>query len=159
MKELIYIGSKSIKNAIIQLSHRVQDAMIEDLQRQVTELTQRLPAQDFEDREAFDHYFNSTFENPYHNRALFWEHYDREEHHGDLNFWVDLPEFSGMLQVEGFVDWIDEVESIFYYKEFPDHVKVKLNAIKLRAEHLHGGSSCDVHEASRARPRSLIGRR
>ncbi|KAE8655337.1 putative Serine-threonine protein kinase, plant-type [Hibiscus syriacus] len=62
----------------------VQDMMIADLQRQVTELTQRLAAQDFEDREASDHDTNSAFENPYHNRALFREHRGREERHGDL---------------------------------------------------------------------------
>ncbi|KAE8672984.1 hypothetical protein F3Y22_tig00111832pilonHSYRG00073 [Hibiscus syriacus] len=109
----------------------VQDVMIADLQR-LAELTQRLAVQDFEDREVSDHNTNSTFENPYHNRALFREHRDREEHHRDLGFRVDLPEFSGTLQAEGFVDWIDEVERIFEYKEVPDRVKVKLIAIKLK---------------------------
>ncbi|KAE8700504.1 putative CCCH-type zinc finger family protein [Hibiscus syriacus] len=110
----------------------VQDVMIADLQRQVAELTQRLAAQDFEDREASDHDTNSAFENPYHNRALFQEHRGREERHGDLSFRVDLPKFSGTLQAEGFVDWINEVERIFEYKEVPDRVKVKLITIKLK---------------------------
>ncbi|KAE8663201.1 putative Quercetin 3-O-methyltransferase 1 [Hibiscus syriacus] len=78
-------------------------------QRQVAELTQRLAAQDFENREASDHDTNSTFENPYHNRALFREHRGREERHGDLDFRVNLPEFSVL-----------------------DRVKVKLIAIKLK---------------------------
>ncbi|KAE8676344.1 putative CCCH-type zinc finger family protein [Hibiscus syriacus] len=90
----------------------VQDVMIADLQRQVAELTQCLAAQDFEDR--------------------FREHRGREERHGDLGFRVDLPEFFGTLQAEGFVDWINEVERIFEYKEVPDRVKVKLIAIKLK---------------------------
>ncbi|KAE8697779.1 putative Quercetin 3-O-methyltransferase 1 [Hibiscus syriacus] len=47
----------------------VQDVMIANLQRQVAELTQRLAAQDFEDREASDHDTNSAFENPYHNHG------------------------------------------------------------------------------------------
>ncbi|KAE8661446.1 hypothetical protein F3Y22_tig00113725pilonHSYRG00321 [Hibiscus syriacus] len=110
----------------------VQDVMIADLQRQVAELTQHLAAQDFEDREASDHDTNSAFENPYHNRSLFREHRGREECHGDLSFRVDLPEFFGTLQAEGFVDWINEVEHIFEYKEVPDRVKVKLIAIKLK---------------------------
>ncbi|KAE8681373.1 putative CCCH-type zinc finger family protein [Hibiscus syriacus] len=110
----------------------VQDVMIANLQRQVAELTQRLAARDLEDREASDHDTNSTFENPYHNRAGFREHRGREERHGDLGFRVDLPEFSGTLQAEGFVDWINEVERIFEYKEVPDRVKVKLIAIKLK---------------------------
>ncbi|KAE8691269.1 Detected protein of unknown function [Hibiscus syriacus] len=115
----------------------VQDVMIADLQREVAELTQRLAKQDLEDREASDHDTNSIFENPYHNRAGFRgagfrEHRGLEERHGDLGFRVDLPEFSGTLQAEGFVDWINEVERIFEYKEVPDRVKVKLIAIKLK---------------------------
>lgn len=46
-----------------EVSHRnrsVQDVMIEDLQ-----------TQDFIDREVEDHDFNSSFENPYHNRDQF----------------------------------------------------------------------------------------
>ncbi|KAE8676682.1 putative CCCH-type zinc finger family protein [Hibiscus syriacus] len=98
-------------------------------QRQVAELTQRLAAQDFEDCEASDHDTNSAFENPYHNRALFREHRGREERHGDLGFRVDLLEFSGTLQAKGFVDWINEVERIFEYKEVPDRVKGKAKII------------------------------
>ncbi|KAE8701689.1 hypothetical protein F3Y22_tig00110515pilonHSYRG00071 [Hibiscus syriacus] len=121
----------------------VQDTMIANLHRQVAELTQRLVAQDFEDREASDHDTNSTFENPYHNRTLFREQHGREELHGDLGFQVDLLEFFGTLQVEGFVDWINEVEHIFYYKEVPDRVKMKLIAIKLK-----GRASTWAHDQS-----------
>ncbi|KAE8729552.1 hypothetical protein F3Y22_tig00003518pilonHSYRG00008 [Hibiscus syriacus] len=101
--------------------------------------------QDFEDREASDHDTNSTFKNPYHNRALFWEHRGREERHGDLSFRVDLPKFSGTLQAEGFVYWINEVERIFEYKEVPDCSKVKLIAIKIkgRASAWQGTRSVD----------------
>ncbi|KAG6629422.1 hypothetical protein CIPAW_14G083400 [Carya illinoinensis] len=52
----------------------------------------------------------------------------QREHRGR----VDLPEFSGTLQAEGFVDWINKVERIFNYKEVPNRVKVKLVAIKLK---------------------------
>ena len=45
---------------------------------------------------------------------------------------MDLPEFTGTLQAEGFIDWLNEVERIFEYKEVPDRVKVKLVAIKLK---------------------------
>ena len=91
-----------------------------------------MAAQDFGDREMGDHESDSSFENPYHNRAQFWEHRGREDRRGDLDFRVDLPEFSGTLQAEGFIDWLNEVERIFDYKEVPDHVKVKLVAIKLK---------------------------
>ncbi|KAE8671130.1 ABC transporter C family member 10-like [Hibiscus syriacus] len=110
----------------------VQDVMIADLQRQVAELTQRLAVQDFEDREALITIPIPLSKTPYHNRALFREHRGREERHRELGFRVDLPEFSGTLQDEGFMDWINEVERIFEYKEVPDRVKVKLIAIKLK---------------------------
>ena len=66
----------------------VQDVMIEDLQRQVIELTQCLVAHDFEDHEITDHDSDSTFKNPYYNHTLFREHRGLEKQHGDLSFWV-----------------------------------------------------------------------
>ncbi|XP_022871711.1 uncharacterized protein LOC111390827 [Olea europaea var. sylvestris] len=72
------------------------------------------------------------FENPYHHHARVWEHRGREDRHVDLGFRMDLLEFSGTLQAEGFIDWLNEVEQIFKYKEVPDRVKVKLVTIKLK---------------------------
>lgn len=108
--------------------------MIEDLQRQVVELTHRLAAQEFGNREMKDHDSDSdsSFMNVYHNHALFQEHHGREDRHGDLSFRVNLLEFSGTLQANGFIDWLNEVEHIFDYKEVPNCVKVKLVAIKLK---------------------------
>ena len=125
-----------------EVPHRdrsTQDVMIEDLQRQVTELTQCLAAQEVSNHEAEDSDTDSTFDNPYHNRLR--EHRGRENRHGDLGFRIDLPEFSSTLQANCFIDWLNEVERIFDYKEVPDRVKVKLVAIKLKGERLHGGSS------------------
>ncbi|XP_062145847.1 uncharacterized protein LOC133853838 [Alnus glutinosa] len=110
----------------------VQDVMIEDLQRQVAELTQRLAVQEFGNREMENSDSDSTFDNPYHNPVPNRDHRGRERHHGALGFKVDLPEFSGTLQAEGFVDWLNEIEWIFEYKEVPDRDKVKLVAIKLK---------------------------
>jgi hypothetical protein len=110
----------------------VQDVMIEDLQRQVAELAQRLAVQEFGNREIKNSDSDSTFDNPYHNPAPNRDHRGRERHHGALGFKVDLPEFSGTLQAEGFVDWLNEIERIFEYKEVPDRDKVKLVAIKLK---------------------------
>lgn len=45
---------------------------------------------------------------------------------------MELPDFSSTLQADGFIDWLNEVERIFDYKEVPDRVKVKLVAIKLK---------------------------
>ncbi|XP_042386450.1 activity-regulated cytoskeleton associated protein 1-like [Zingiber officinale] len=111
----------------------IQDVMmIEDLQKQVAELTQRLAARDFKDREISDRNSESTFENSYHHRTTYREHCGREKRYGDFSFRVDLSDFFGTLQVEGFIDWLNKVERIFKYKEVPDYVKVKLVVIKFK---------------------------
>ena len=90
----------------------IKDAMVADLKRQKPYLSQRLEAQNL-DGQTYDQESESSFKNPYHNRTLFWEHCGWEERHGDLGFRVDLPKFSGTLQLEGFIDWLNEVERIF----------------------------------------------
>jgi len=76
----------------------VQDVMIEDLQRQVAELTKHLAAQIMEMNCDIDgRNSESNFENPYYNPVLFREQRDRNKRHGDLGFWVELSEFSGTL--------------------------------------------------------------
>jgi hypothetical protein len=112
----------------------VQDVMIEDLQRQVAELAQRLTVQEFSNREMENSDSDSTFDNLYHNPAPNRDHRGRERHHGALGFKVDMPEFSGTLQAEGFVDWLNELERIFEYKEVPNRNKVKLITIKLKGK-------------------------
>jgi hypothetical protein len=57
----------------------VQDMMIEDLQRQVTELTQCLAAQVVGNREMENSDSDSTFDNPYHNPAPYREQCGRDE--------------------------------------------------------------------------------
>jgi hypothetical protein len=100
---------------------------IEDLERQVAELTQCLEAQNLErDCEMDDHDSESNFENLYHNPVLGREQRVWDWWYGDLGFKVELPEFLGTLQAEGVIDWLHEVERIFEYKE------VKLIAIKLK---------------------------
>jgi hypothetical protein len=75
---------------------------------------------------------DSTFDNPYHNRTSNRGHRGLESHHGAVGFKVDLPEFSGTLQAEGFVDWLNEFGRIFEYKEVPNLDKVKLVTFKLK---------------------------
>jgi hypothetical protein len=106
----------------------VRDVMIEDLERQVAELTQRLEAQNLER----DCNSESNFENPYHNLVLGREQRVWNWRHGDFGFKVELPEFLGTLQAEGFIDWLHEVERIFEYKKVSGRIKVKLVAIKLK---------------------------
>jgi len=51
----------------------IQDVMIEDLQRQVAELTQGLAAQEVGNREMENSDSDSTFDNQYHNPAPYRE--------------------------------------------------------------------------------------
>uniref|UniRef100_A0A2N9HV25 RNA-directed DNA polymerase n=1 Tax=Fagus sylvatica TaxID=28930 RepID=A0A2N9HV25_FAGSY len=51
----------------------------------------------------------------------------------ESSFKIKFPEFSGSLNVEDFVDWINQVERIFEYHEISDHKKVKLVTIKLKS--------------------------
>ena len=56
----------------------LQEKIMADVQRQVTELTQSLAAQNFEKQETTGHDSDSTFDNPYHNRVNFREGHGRE---------------------------------------------------------------------------------
>uniref|UniRef100_A0A2N9F7T1 RNA-directed DNA polymerase n=1 Tax=Fagus sylvatica TaxID=28930 RepID=A0A2N9F7T1_FAGSY len=51
----------------------------------------------------------------------------------ESSFKIEFPEFSGSLNAEDFVDWLNQVERIFEYHEISDHKKVKLVAIKLKS--------------------------
>jgi hypothetical protein len=80
--------------------HNIRDVTIEDLQRQVAELTQRLAAQNLEMHRDIDgRNAESNFESPYHNTVLIREQHGRDEWHGDLGFRVELSEFSDTLTV------------------------------------------------------------
>jgi hypothetical protein len=57
----------------------IQDVMIENLQRQVAELAQRLAAQEVGNREMENSDSDSTFDNPYHNLAPYREQCGQDE--------------------------------------------------------------------------------
>ena len=76
--------------------HSIQDVMIEDLQRQVTELTQHLAAQNLEMYCNIDGCnSNSNFENPYHKHVLVREQRVWDEWYENLSFRVELPKIYG----------------------------------------------------------------
>jgi hypothetical protein len=70
--------------------------MIEDLQRQVAELTDRLAVQNLEMYCDIDsHNSDSNFENPYHKPVLVREQRVWDEWHEDLGFKVEFPKIYG----------------------------------------------------------------
>ena len=110
----------------------VRDVTIEDLQAQVAELTRRLAAQEFGNREKEFSDSDSTFENLFPIHAQNREHRGREDWYKKFGFKIELPDFTGSLQTEGFIDWLNEIKRIFEYKEVFDRDKVKLVAIKFK---------------------------
>jgi hypothetical protein len=57
---------------------------------------------------------------------------EKDEPRWEINFKIDLPEFTGWLNPDEFMDWLNHVERIFDYHQVPDHKKVKLVAIILK---------------------------
>ena len=49
---------------------------------------------------------------------------------------VDIPNFSGDLNIERFFVWLTEVDRLFEYIEFPKEIKVKFVAYKLKGRTL-----------------------
>jgi len=48
-----------------------------------------------------------------------------------LYFKVEIPEFEGQLNPNGFIEWMNTVERVFKFKDVPHDKKVKLVALKL----------------------------
>ncbi|XP_076909541.1 uncharacterized protein LOC143566842 [Bidens hawaiensis] len=49
-----------------------------------------------------------------------------------LGIRTEIPEFEGRMQPDDFIDWLHTVERIFDLRQVPEHLKVKLVAIRLR---------------------------
>ncbi|KAJ0522028.1 putative nucleotidyltransferase, Ribonuclease H [Helianthus annuus] len=49
-----------------------------------------------------------------------------------LGFRFDIPDFEGGVAPDDFLDWVHTVERVFDLREVPDHLKVKLVAMKLK---------------------------
>ena len=54
---------------------------------------------------------------------------------------VHIPNFSGDLNIERFLEWLTEVDKFFDYIELPDDRKVKFVAYRLKGEHQYDGTN------------------
>uniref|UniRef100_A0A6N2KR41 Retrotransposon gag domain-containing protein n=1 Tax=Salix viminalis TaxID=40686 RepID=A0A6N2KR41_SALVM len=77
-----------------------------------------------DDEEYVGHVFGHHRQNPYNANA---------GGRGNQMFRMkmDLPNFNGQLQIEGFLDWLAMVERFFDYMDIPEDKRVKLVAYKL----------------------------
>ncbi|GJX96712.1 reverse transcriptase domain-containing protein [Tanacetum coccineum] len=62
---------------------------------------------------------------------------DRDDRYRDdpirsLGLKIEIPEFTGKVHPDNFIDWLSTVERVFDVRDIPDKLKVKLVAIKLR---------------------------
>ncbi|PWA37494.1 reverse transcriptase domain-containing protein [Artemisia annua] len=65
------------------------------------------------------------------------ENLDREDRYRDdpirsMGLKIEIPEFTGKVHPDDFIDWLSTVERVFDVRDIPDKLKVKLVAIKLR---------------------------
>nr|GFB05023.1 reverse transcriptase domain-containing protein [Tanacetum cinerariifolium] len=58
-------------------------------------------------------------------------------------------EFEGRLCPDDFLDWLRTLDCIFDLRETPDHIKVKLVAIRLKNLLLYGGIMCKINGTER----------
>lgn len=71
----------------------------------------------------------------------------------ESGFKLDLPEFSGSLQPEEFMDWINTTEELLTFKEVPDEMRVSLVATRFR-----GRASAWWQQTKESRERAGKGR-
>ncbi|GKB42146.1 RNA-directed DNA polymerase [Tanacetum coccineum] len=62
---------------------------------------------------------------------------DRDDRYSDdpirsLGLMIKIPELTGKVHIDDFIDWLSTVERVFDVRDIPDKLKVKLVAIKLR---------------------------
>ncbi|XP_071707033.1 uncharacterized protein [Rutidosis leptorrhynchoides] len=103
-------------------------AEIERLQRRIAELEFNRD-HDIEESDS-DQLSDTTDTNPFAPRGPRWEH--KDDPLRGLGMKLEIPEFTGSMHPDDFLDWISTVERIFDLKDIPDNLKVKLVAIKLR---------------------------
>nr|GEX61392.1 putative mitochondrial protein [Tanacetum cinerariifolium] len=110
----------------IQLRYDLRDVEIERLRQRVREL----------EINPFDKYERQYEDTPTDTAV---EEYENKE----------IPEFKRRLCPDDFLDWLRTVDRIFDLRDTPDHIKVKLVAIRLKNLLLYGGIMCKINGTGR----------
>ncbi|KAI0514121.1 hypothetical protein KFK09_010155 [Dendrobium nobile] len=115
----------------------VQEVVIEDLQREIAQLQQRLAR--FEQREPVANTNEDEEVNPFHQESSSDDDNARrpmvrknKKAHHDWGIKIELPEFDGRMDTDEFINWLQTVERVLEFKEIPADRIVKLVAIKLK---------------------------
>ncbi|GKD82030.1 hypothetical protein Tco_1348869, partial [Tanacetum coccineum] len=90
------------------------------------------PARDPREVETIERYRDHRYHPRRNNRAV-----DRDDRYRDdpirsMGLKIEIPEFTGKVHPDDFIDWLSTVERVFDVRDIPDKLKVKLMAIKLR---------------------------
>ncbi|KAJ0627391.1 putative nucleotidyltransferase, Ribonuclease H [Helianthus annuus] len=112
-----------------------RDAELDRLQRRIRELELRYEPQNDDERTESDLYSDyDDGQNPFGGRPLRPRSPppQQPDHLKALGIRVEIPVFEGHLQPDDFLEWLHTVERVFELRDIPDHLKVKLVAIKLR---------------------------
>ncbi|KAJ0557370.1 putative retrotransposon gag domain-containing protein [Helianthus annuus] len=112
--------------------HDPRDEEIDRLQQRVRELELRYEPRDEERTESDFEEGDENRRNPFGERRTRNNTPPPTDHLRSLGVRVEIPEFEGQVQPDDFIEWIHTVERVFDLRDIPDHLKVKLVAIKLR---------------------------
>ncbi|XP_071704931.1 uncharacterized protein [Rutidosis leptorrhynchoides] len=108
-----------------------RDAEIDRLNRRIAEL-------EFNQRGGYEDYDSERTNDQWEDINPFADRYrsDRRAYQQDplrsIGMKVEILEFTGAVHPDEFLDWLSTVERVFDIKDIPEHLKVKLVAIKLK---------------------------
>ncbi|KAL4577181.1 hypothetical protein LXL04_013285 [Taraxacum kok-saghyz] len=108
-----------------------RDIEIERLQQRVMELEIQQEVDD-EETESDPSVWGEEEENPFGKPQQNSHNMSRDDPLRSFGVMIDIPDFEGRAHPDDFIGWLSTVERIFDLRDIPEHLKVKLVAIKLK---------------------------